>query len=621
MNDPRYQDQGSTENRTELSRFATARSFLLSFLGYAGRNAWIYLTVLVILGLAEGAGLIMLIPLLDLIGFDGGGKSDRISMMVRAFFDMTGLPLTLLSILCVYVAIVAVHAMTSRYQEVLNGRLSLGYTQFVQDRLYQAFARAQWQCLTQIRGTDVIRALTNDSIRVGYACGKLLELMATVLLTVIYICMVLSVSCIMTFFALISIVVIFLLLQPYNKKVHSLGEDCHTAIENMYVVASEHLSGMKIAKSYGLESEYAKSFSVTAHEVAAQGICFFEVDATTQMYHRIGATVALSVLFYIGATFLAIPSSSLLLAVFVFARLSPKISLIQHYTQYIDNSLPAYREAILMLRRFQVSGEAPFQSLVRPLRLRSAIRFRRVSFSYSGNRQSLALCKINLDIRARATVALVGPSGSGKTTLADLIMGLLTPTDGKIFIDGRPLNRESVYSWRRSVGYVPQETFLFHDTIRGNLLSVRPDVAEKELWGALRHAAADTFVAGLPDGLDTVVGDRGIRLSGGERQRIALARALLRQPCVLILDEATSSLDTENEQRIQDAIEGLHGELTMVVISHRLSTVRRADSIVFLERGQIVETGPWESLSKRQGGRFWALLEQESPAHNQESIL
>ncbi|MGA2028285.1 MAG: ATP-binding cassette domain-containing protein, partial [Syntrophobacteraceae bacterium] len=117
-------------------------------------------------------------------------------------------------------------------------------------------------------------------------------------------------------------------------------------------------------------------------------------------------------------------------------------------------------------------------------------------------------------------------------------------------------------------------------------------------------AAADTFVAAFPDGLDTVVGDRGVRLSGGERQRIALARALLRKPTVLILDEATSSLDTENERRILDAIEGLHGELTMVVIAHRLSTIRRADSIVVLEQGRIVETGTWVSLSQKEGGRF-----------------
>ena len=161
---------------------------------------------------------------------------------------------------------------------------------------------------------------------------------------------------------------------------------------------------------------------------------------------------------------------------------------------------------------------------------------------------------------------------------------------------------------------------MFHDTIRSNLLLVRPGAAEEALWTALRYAAADEFVTALHNGLDTVVGDRGIRLSGGERQRIALARALLRKPTVLILDEATSSLDSENERRIQDAIEGLHGDLTMVVIAHRLSTIRRADSIVVLEQGQIVETGTWELLSQKEGGRFRALLEQENWARQIDAL-
>ena len=197
-------------------------------------------------------------------------------------------------------------------------------------------------------------------------------------------------------------------------------------------------------------------------------------------------------------------------------------------------------------------------------------------------------------------MAIVGPSGSGKTTLADLILGLLSPTEGTIFIDGQPLEDELVHHWRSSIGYVPQETFLFHDTVRHNLLWAKRDATEDELWKAIELAAAAGFVSALPDGLDTVVGDRGIRLSGGERQRLALARALLRRPTLLLLDEATSSLDTANELRIQEAIEGLHGELTMVVIAHRLSTIRRADSIVVLDRGQVVEADTWESCAGKR---------------------
>ena len=592
--------------------FSTAKSYLSSFLRYAGGRAWIALLVMVLLGLSEGVGLIMLIPLLQLVGIGGAETPDRISLLVKDFFQTAGLPLTLPAILGLYALILGVHAVASRYQEGLNARMSLGYTQFMQDRVYTAFARVKWLSFTRMRGSEVIRVVTGDLIRAGFATRRLLELMATVVLTVIYIGVALSVSWVMTLVALACATVIFLILQPLNRQAHSLGEELQTTVDDMYRVATEHLGGMKIAKSYSLEEEHARSFSAVTSQVAAKAIRFLMVDADTQMYHQLGAIVALSVFFLTAAKFITIPTTSLLLVVFAFARLSPKVASIQHYLQHISNILPAYREASRMLSLFEAAGESPCPAQVRPLRLASAIRFSQVSFSYHGSMDNLALRRVDLVIPAHKTVAIVGPSGSGKTTLADLILGLLSPMEGTIFIDAQPLKDELVHHWRSSIGYVPQETFLFHDTVRHNLLWAKRDATEEELWKAIELAAAAGFVSALPDGLDTVVGDRGIRLSGGERQRLALARALLRRPTLLLLDEATSSLDTENEQRIQEAIEGLHGELTMVVIAHRLSTIRRADSIVVLDRGQVVEADTWESLAQKKGGRFRGLLVQQN---------
>jgi ATP-binding cassette subfamily C protein len=186
-------------------------------------------------------------------------------------------------------------------------------------------------------------------------------------------------------------------------------------------------------------------------------------------------------------------------------------------------------------------------------------------------------------------------------------MGLIVPDRGRALIDETPLTPERLRAWRSRIGYVPQDTFLFNDTVRANLLWARPDAGEEQVRQALRLAAAEEFVSRLPQGLETVLGERGVRLSGGEQQRVALARALIREPSLLILDEATSALDSENEKRIQDAIDGLHGEMTILVITHRLSTIRRADCIYVLEDGRLVESGDWDMLLAKQSGRFRAL--------------
>ncbi len=178
---------------------------------------------------------------------------------------------------------------------------------------------------------------------------------------------------------------------------------------------------------------------------------------------------------------------------------------------------------------------------------------------------------------------MTGPSGAGKSTLADLIAGLLIPTSGTISCDDISLEGEIRSAWRKNIAYITQEVYLFHDTIRHNLSWVKKDVSDTTIWKMLESAAAAEFVTRLPQGLDTVIGDRGIRLSGGERQRLALARALLSQPQLLILDEATSALDHENERKIQQALEQLQGKLTIIIIAHRKTSIEHVDHLVELK--------------------------------------
>jgi ATP-binding cassette subfamily C protein len=204
--------------------------------------------------------------------------------------------------------------------------------------------------------------------------------------------------------------------------------------------------------------------------------------------------------------------------------------------------------------------------------------------------------------------AIVGRSGAGKSTLIDLLMGLNQPDRGEVRIDDILLTSDHLLSLRKSISYIPQDPFLFNATIRENLMIIDPNASDESIWESLGFAAADDFVSRLPQGLDTLIGDRGVRLSGGERQRLVLARAILRKPAILVLDEATSALDTENEAKIQAAIERLKGTMTIIVIAHRLSTIRNADQVLVMDQGEIIQVGEYNQLAGEKRGMFSNLL-------------
>lgn len=564
--------------------------YIKELIAYSGSRAVVTTVLFFFSGLTQGIGLVLIIPLLHTLGISETGGTSGITGFIRKAFNALGLPMNLYTVLGAYILIVSLFALIKRYQQVLNLSVQQGFVLHLRGRLYAALTYADWQFTVSRKSSDITHAITSDVQRVGQGTNFFLRFLSDIVLMVFQVgaAMLLSPSLTAVTIAFGGIMMLFM--RPLNKKAMEIGASFRKSGQNMFSAVMEHLVGMKTAKSSGVEEHHLEQMQQIDRHRMDQRTGFARIQANTRMVYEIAAVVALS-LYIIGTLKIKAFHTSvaeLLVLVFIFTRMMPRFSSVMQSYQNIKNMIPSFKGITALYEQAVQAREFLPSTEVQPLEIEDKISFHDVSFRYSPESKTDALHRVSLDIPARRITAITGPSGAGKSTLADLLLGLLKPVDGKITVDGSEIKDDLIRNWRHSIGYVPQETFLFHDTVRVNMLWANPSASEEELWNAIEMAAAKEFVENLPKGLDTVIGDRGIKLSGGERQRLALARALLRNPRLLLLDEATSALDTENEQRILDAIQSLQDKLTIVIIAHRQSTIQCADQVIFLENGRAV---------------------------------
>lgn len=383
----------------------------------------------------------------------------------------------------------------------------------------------------------------------------------------------------------------FVIIYKINKKKQiEAGEQERLSYAEMNKWILQSFGGIKELKVLGMEKffldNFSRSFDENADANKRYKLYLYRPKYITEMLAMTALLLTISIRMLMGVNLMEFATT---LTAFALAamKMLPSFNRITEYTGnvlYGKASVDAVYDDLRQIEAFK-SGSGADKSAVERMNFQDSIEVHNVSFKYPEGVKSI-FENANISIGKNKSVAFVGKSGAGKTTLADIMLGLLKPYEGTVTVDGRDIF-ENEDSWHKAVGYIPQNIYLIDDTIRANVSFDNSRSNDDKIWEALREARLEDYVKGLPDGLDTVVGDRGVKLSGGQRQRVGIARALYTKPSVLFLDEATSALDTETENAVMESINYLQGKTTLVIIAHRLSTIRNCDYIYEVADGKI----------------------------------
>ncbi|MBI2407090.1 MAG: ABC transporter ATP-binding protein [Gemmatimonadetes bacterium] len=567
------------------------------------RRAMVALAVTTLaLSLTEGAGLLLLLPMLRLAGVAlNEGTSDRVASAIEEGLRVIGIAPTLVGVLAAVVLVVTARAALQFLLAEWTTRLEASVVGRLHGRLFDAIVRLPWARFTGERPAALAHALGPQVDDVQSAVMLLLEFAS--MAAAVTAAAVVAVTVAPALTAVVALVGVALLLLAHLLRAPGRAEAdqlLHASIAAA-ARANELLGAMKMIHAYAAEERAVRAVAADIRAWLQLSRDFSRRRAVVALAFAVLSVLLLAVLVWIAVAVAQAAPATLLLMLLIYARLVPRLAEMQSAWSALTQALASFASLSALLQRCDAA------------RAESAIRHNAASATMATNSRS-AIPALHgttptvppapqLEVRAitvryavgerpvlrdrtarfpaGAVTAVIGATGAGKTTLADVLLGLLVPESGAVLVDGAPLAALSAEAWRARVGYLAQEPMLFHGTVRENLLFARPDASDDELNAALRDAACD-FVERLSERLDAPIGDRGVLLSGGERQRLALARALLRQPALLVLDEATSALDADTEARILQTVRALRGRCTVVFCTHRDAVRALADAVVEL---------------------------------------
>lgn len=544
------------------------------------RQSLTIVAALLAAGFAETIGISALLPLISVVidqspSENGGVLNDFIASLYALAGLEPKLEILLLTVVLTIVAKATIFFHALRYAGFVAADIARDF----QMRLIRALMSAEWQYFTGLSVGAVSNAIATESQRAGHSYMLAGKTLAAFVQAAIYIGAAFIVSWKLSLLAILLGGVLAFLVKGVMRMAREAGRDLSETMDSLLGRLNDALSGAKPLKAMAQEERFCQKLNEETAAVVKARKQQYVSSLLIQIIYEPALVISLACGLWFVLTFTSVPVPQVLLLAFLFHRLMGYVSLAQsHYQNMLQNE-----SAVWSLER-QIDAAGKFSEKMHEGRkpsFNTSIDIDAVTIRYRNGHTVFE--DFSASIPAKKVTVLFGPSGIGKTTLTDAVLGLLPVSGGEIRIDGEKMDDIDLRDWRRKTGYVPQDTFLFHDSIRKNITLGEGSYSEEDVTDALRQASAWEFVRGMPGGLDAVVGERGGRLSGGQRQRIALARALIRKPELLILDEPTSALDKDSETEIFETLKAVSASVAVILITHNPAAKKLADNLIDLQ--------------------------------------